>query len=262
VGKTYTGIAVIAKLREQGRARRPVVVVPNTIIWKWYKEIQKALPDYRVVVIGSTRYVGRGGTFASKLDTAEERSLKWRQFQAGEFDVALITFSMLGRTAVRAESFSEWVYETPLVIRKLGLEARALARIVEDDPDEVRKPKITESMMIKEVGEASFQGMSVAERQALADRLATEKQTAKREEIDRLLAVVEGLNNLSERERAIFSVALQRWVAERVEANRDPDPGIYWEDLGCDCLVVDEAQNFKNLWPVGMREGMSMRPSG
>ena len=255
VGKTYTGIAVIAKLREQGRARRPVVVVPNTIIWKWYKEFLKALPDYRVVVIGSNRYVGRNGTFASKLDTAEERSLKWRQFQAGEFDVALVTFSMLGRTAVRAESFSEWVYETPVVVRKLGLEARALARIVEDDPDEVRKPKITEAMMIKAVGEAGFQGMSISERQALSERLATEKQAAKREEIDRLLAVVEGLSNLSERERAIFSVALQRWVAERVEANRDPDPGIYWEELGCDCLLVDEAQNFKNLWPVGMREG-------
>lgn len=255
VGKTYTGIAVIAKLREQGRARRPVVVVPNTIVWKWYKEFQKALPDYRVVVIGSNRYVGRDGTFASKVDTAEERSLKWRQFQAGEFDVVLITFSMLGRTAVRAESFSEWVYETPVVIRKLGLEARALARIVEDDPDEVRKPKISEAMMIKAVGEASFQGMSISEREALSDRLANEKQTAKREEIDRLLAVVEGLQNLTERERAIFHVALQRWVAERVEANHDPDPGIFWEDLGCDCLMVDEAQNFKNLWPVGMREG-------
>jgi superfamily II DNA or RNA helicase len=32
VGKTFTAIAVIAKLREEGKARRPVVVVPNSLL--------------------------------------------------------------------------------------------------------------------------------------------------------------------------------------------------------------------------------------
>jgi hypothetical protein len=48
---------------------------------------------------------------------------------------------------------------------------------------------------------------------------------------------------------------MERWVAERIESNEEPDPGIYWEDLQCDLLVLDEAQNMKNLWPVQQREG-------
>ena len=34
VGKTYTGIATLAYLRQIERARRPVIIVPNTIVWK------------------------------------------------------------------------------------------------------------------------------------------------------------------------------------------------------------------------------------
>ena len=43
-------------------------------------------------------------------------------------------------------------------------------------------------------------------------------------------------------------------VAERTD-NPDADPGVVWEDLNVDLLVVDEAQNFKILWPVEDREG-------
>ena len=34
----------------------------------------------------------------------------------------------------------------------------------------------------------------------------------------------------------------------------DADPGVVWEDLGVDLIVVDEAQNYKNLWPAEERE--------
>ena len=66
---------------------------------------------------------------------------------------------------------------------------------------------------------------------------------------------MEALTDLSERERAIFHEAMERWIAERLETHEEPDPGIYWEDLQCDLLVLDEAQNMKNLWPVQQREG-------
>jgi N12 class adenine-specific DNA methylase len=48
VGKTYTGIAVLAQARQDGWCRRPVLLVPNSIVWKWEADIRRVLPDYRV----------------------------------------------------------------------------------------------------------------------------------------------------------------------------------------------------------------------
>lgn len=59
LGKTYTGILVVAVARQEGWARRPLVVVPNTLLWKWYDDFHRVLPDYRVAVIGSERYIDR-----------------------------------------------------------------------------------------------------------------------------------------------------------------------------------------------------------
>lgn len=57
----------------------------------------------------------------------------------------------------------------------------------------------------------------------------------------------------SERARAIFSESMNEWIAEYRENN--PGDGINFDDLHVDFLMLDEAQNMKNLWPVGRREG-------
>lgn len=255
VGKTYTGIATIAKLRQEGRARRAIIVVPNTIIWKWVKDFRVALPDYRIVVIGSTRYIGRSGAFASKVDSPEERSLKWRQFQAGEFDAALVTFSAFPRSQIRTETLREWAYETPVILRKLSLDSRELAKTIDGGEEKIRKPRISDRAIEKAVGTERFKTLKRSEREEVVEKLSKEKIETQLAELQRLQAVVAGLSNLSERERAVFGQSLDKWLAQRQETYLDPDPGIYFEDLGCDALMVDEAQNFKNLWPVAAREG-------
>ena len=87
------------------------MLVPNSIVWKWYADILRVLPDYRVAVIGSKQKVvsrgARKGLLTSDTDTPAERAEKWTGFQAGEFDVVLLTYTALGRTrmneaAVRA----------------------------------------------------------------------------------------------------------------------------------------------------------------
>lgn len=255
VGKTYTGIATIAKLRQEGRARRAIIVVPNTIVWKWVKDFRTALPDYRIVVIGSNRYVGRSGAYASRVDSPEERSLKWRQFQAGEFDAALVTFSAFPRTQIRPQTLRDWVYETPVILRKLSLDSRELANKIEGGEDKIRKPRISDKAIEKVVGPERMKTLKRSERQEIIEKLSEEKIKGQLAELQRLQSVVEGLSNLSERERAVFGQALDKWLAQRQESYLDPDPGIFFEDLGCDALMVDEAQNFKNLWPVAAREG-------
>jgi hypothetical protein len=260
VGKTYTGIATIAALRQQGRAKRPIVVVPNTIIWKWHKEIRAALPDYRVLVVGSERYIGKSGVYTSRIDTPQERALKWRQFQAGEFDVALVTYSTFARNRVRAESVRSWVIETPALLRQIGLDARSrLAAIKEGKDDEGprkgRRASVSLSAIEKAVGAERARELTDEQRQRIAEEIALQREKLRDEENERLLKLLEGITDLSERERAIVQEGMERWIAERIELNEEPDPGIYWEDLQCDLLVLDEAQNMKNLWPVQPREG-------
>jgi N12 class adenine-specific DNA methylase len=40
VGKTYMLLALLALARQEGRVRRPVVVVPNGIAWKWFTDFR------------------------------------------------------------------------------------------------------------------------------------------------------------------------------------------------------------------------------
>ncbi len=261
VGKTYTGIATIAALRQQGRAKRPIVVVPNTIIWKWHKEIRAALPDYRVLVVGSERYIGKSGVYTSRIDSPQERALKWRQFQAGEFDVALVTYSTFARNRVRAESVRNWVVETPALLRQIGLDARSRLAAIKEGKEEdgakrkKRRAAVSLSTIEKAVGAERARELTEEQRQRIAEEIALQREKERDDENDRLLKLLEGITDLSERERAIVQEGMERWIAERIELNEEPDPGIYWEDLQCDLLVLDEAQNMKNLWPVQPREG-------
>ncbi|HNC98481.1 MAG TPA: helicase-related protein, partial [Myxococcota bacterium] len=62
---------------------------------------------------------------------------------------------------------------------------------------------------------------------------------------------------LTERQAAILKEGTSAWVAQKLELPEDweYDPGIRWDDLGVDLLVVDEAQNFKNKHQPEPREG-------
>lgn len=103
VGKTYAGIATLAAARHRGEARRPVIVVPLSLAWQWYASIMRALPDYRVCVIGS-RQSGR--------ESSSERRDKWRAFERGLYDVAIVTMPTLERLSLRPETvklYSRWL---------------------------------------------------------------------------------------------------------------------------------------------------------
>lgn len=98
VGKTFTAAAIIARAKQDRQARRPVVVVPNTLTFQWKASFERALPDYRVLVIGANAVVGRDGKVRSQLDTPKQRGEKWSAFQAGLYDVCVLSFSALART--------------------------------------------------------------------------------------------------------------------------------------------------------------------
>jgi hypothetical protein len=197
VGKTYAGIALLAQARQDGWVRRPVILVPNSIVWKWEADILRVLPDYRVVVIGSKKKVvlrgERKGLVTSDTDTPEERARKWTRFQGGEYDVALLTYTALGRTRMNEGAIRDYANQTEAIQREVKLRQRNAA----------------------------------------------------------------SMKKLTERQEAILKEGVSAWVAEQMEIPEgwDYDPGIAWDDIGIDLLIVDEAQNYKNLYLPEPREG-------
>lgn len=197
VGKTYTGIGILARARQEGWCKRPVVLVPNSIVWKWEADIKRVLPDYRVAVIGSKKKtISRGerkGLATSDTDTPQERAEKWTRFQAGEYDVVLLTYTALGRTRMNEPAVRAYAEQCEAIQREVALRRRNAGK---------RK-------------------------------------------------------KLSERDEAILREGISAWVAQQMELAEgwEYDPGIAWDDIGVDMLIVDEAQNYKNLYLPEDREG-------
>ncbi len=203
VGKTYTALAIIARARQEGWVRRPVILVPSSLVWKWHDDILCTLPDYRVAVIGSKRKkISRGvrkNLITSETDTPQERAKKWTMLQTGQLDVVVLSYDALARTKMNEDAVVSYVEQVEAVSRSIALRKRSL------------------------------------EEQA---------QTAKQRE------------KLSERERALLEHGVRAWIEEilALPSDWEYDPGVAWDEIGIDMLVIDEAAAFKNLYKPQARE--------
>jgi hypothetical protein len=203
VGKTYTALAIVARARQEGWVRRPVILVPGSLVWKWHDDILCTLPDYRAVVIGSKRKeISRGarkGLITSETDTPQERAQKWTLLQTGQVDVVILSFDAMARTKMNEKQVLAYVEEVEAVSRSIALRKRTLQ-------EKVKNPRQEES--------------------------------------------------LSERDRALLKHGVRAWVDEILALPPDwqYDPGVAWDEIGIDMLVVDEAAAFKNLYKPQARE--------
>ncbi|MDC0721729.1 SNF2-related protein [Nannocystis bainbridge] len=203
VGKTYTALAIIARARQEGWVRRPVILVPGSLVWKWHDDILCTLPDYRVVVIGSKRKrITRGvrkDVITSETDTPQERAKKWIALQTGQADVAVLSYDALARTKMNEGAVMAYVEQVEAVSRSIALRKRTL-----------------------------------------------EEKTKNAKQRDKL----------TERERALLEHGVRAWVEEilALPSDWEYDPGVAWDELGIDMLVIDEAAAFKNLYKPQARE--------
>jgi hypothetical protein len=62
---------------------------------------------------------------------------------------------------------------------------------------------------------------------------------------------------MTERQEVILAEGTAAWIAEKMELPEGQayDPGLTWDEIGVDLLIVDEAQNFKNLYTPERRDG-------
>ena len=227
LGKTRTLLGAIALAKQQGLARRVVVAAPNSLVFNWAREIERVLPDFRYVIIGARAKVlvrgAKKGELVSEPDTPAQRAAKWQRFQAGLYDLVIVTYSALPRTQLDVAEIVQIIRSVPAVQRELVLKVRETARRIES-----------------------------LERKEKAGKLDDEQ----RDELERLRKQLQGMAG-TERKEAILEEREEgfaaRWAVPPV--GQEPDPSIVWEKLGIDFLAYDESHIGKNLWTAGSREG-------
>lgn len=91
LGKTLGGLLLARMAKMDGRAKRPIIVVPKSVLGKWFAETLQWFPDAKVLTIGASFERKEDGTLAGKDDEATERKRKYHEMQQTDFDFILIS---------------------------------------------------------------------------------------------------------------------------------------------------------------------------
>jgi hypothetical protein len=166
---------------------------------------------------------------------------------------------MFARLRVTKATWGLFALSSEVLSGNLSLQSRELLetaqRAEKRGAEERPLGTVSDSAAEKEVG-ARWVGMSEDARQQAKLEIATRRRDEHVSEESAVAAVLAGKKSLSERGEAIEKMAHDRWIAEQDQ--QDPkfvDEGLTFENVNPDLIMVDEAQNFKNLWPVRPIEG-------
>ena len=167
-GKTFEMIAAAMAWRKTGRARKPMITVPNATLPGWRQSILTAYPTAKVLMFDESDL------------SSKKRQTAMARIAYGDWDIVLVPHSSFKLLAVKREAMvtqlNEWLNQ---------------ARAAVEDP---------------QTGEIDKEG---------------EKQLKRLE--SRILKLM-------------------------ADTQKGEDANLTWEDLGVDGLIVDEAQEFKNLF--------------
>lgn len=231
LGKTFSGIALLARAKQEGWARRPVVLVPGSLAFKWLESFKVALPDYRVLVIGQSLHKRKVG---KEVKAARERYARG-EISAEQLD-ALLTTSKSDDVEVQAEkwlAFMSGAYDAVILTR-----------------DAMPRTKMSEDAVVK----ITERHATIARSMRLTQRRLTARKKQKEKKKEKL----------SERETALLNEGAKAWVREKLQLRPGWKyvPGISWDDIGVDLLVVDEATDYKNLFLPAQRQGQPIKYLG
>lgn len=210
VGKTYTATGIVGIARQKDGSIAPVVVVPNTIALKWKRDFERCYPDYDVAVIGAEFGKNRAGETVSRVDTMEERVAKWRGLASGMYDIALVTQSMLVRCELSVEALRAYADENEVFQRWVTIIA------LEDEEKGKEKALTPRQAAIAE---------QKIDRNVIKHLVPPDPDKKKDKDGD-------GGDDDDENSGVLV------------------DEGVVFDAVGCKLLIVDEAQNYKNLYSL------------
>ena len=299
LGKTFALLLAAAVMREQGKARRIMVAVPNSVGPNWISEISRILPDYRVLPLGFTPKLV-GGKLRSTSDDVEVITRKLSDFAAGLYDIAICQHSTLARFGVSEERAKELLSGRISSSRAIAEEKIALQAKAQQIHDLNNQIRLLEASARHDEGAAEevdkardkLDGLTGADVRELSEKLEKLKREVKgldrqvlaqaqetattQKELDTIAAQLLTFDEIEEVERRIRkkqsvaqatirnevndAIALESYIADRV-----PEPavhGISFDELGVDLLAVDEAHQFKNLYGAATRYGQKLKYMG
>jgi SNF2 family DNA or RNA helicase/predicted RNA methylase len=91
LGKTARALMLARMLKVTGKAQRPVITVPKSVLANWFAEAEKWFPGSRVLTIGGTFERQPDGTLKGKDDTADERKRKYHSLTQNDYDFIIIS---------------------------------------------------------------------------------------------------------------------------------------------------------------------------
>lgn len=91
LGKTLGGLLLARMAKVQGSAKKPIIVVPKSVLANWYDESQTWFPGSRVLTIGANFATGKNGELVGKDDSAAERKRKYHDLTQNDYDFILIS---------------------------------------------------------------------------------------------------------------------------------------------------------------------------
>lgn len=91
LGKTLGGLLLARMAKVQGSAKKPIIVVPKSVLANWYSESQTWFPGSRVLTIGANFAMGKNGELVGKDDSASERKRKYHDLTQNDYDFILIS---------------------------------------------------------------------------------------------------------------------------------------------------------------------------
>ncbi len=91
LGKTPRGLMLSKLMQSTGQAKKPVIVVPKSVLANWVKEAEQWFPGAKILVIGETYKTDKAGNVTSKSDDAETRQEKFHNLQQNSHDFVFIS---------------------------------------------------------------------------------------------------------------------------------------------------------------------------
>lgn len=88
---TARGLMLARMMKVSGQSKRPVIVVPKSVLANWVAEANKWFPGASVAVIGETYVKNEDGSLKGKVDNAAERNRKLHDLLQNEYDFILIS---------------------------------------------------------------------------------------------------------------------------------------------------------------------------
>lgn len=91
LGKTARGLILSRMAKVNGQAKKPIIVVPKSVLANWVTEAEKWFPGSRVLTIGAELERDENGDMIGRDDTAADRKRKYHDLTQNDYDFVLVS---------------------------------------------------------------------------------------------------------------------------------------------------------------------------